>query len=320
LNQCPIGLVPFQARGILPVAEEKQSRTRGSQSGGVEDQLQCRGLWHSSSPSARSLSRSRSPPPPSFTLSPPPPRSLVRDGQTSPHRPRLVVSRSTCPSLSPSPHANSVIIGTAVINTHTVSIAHNEETHGRGHDYGGHYSYSAFHLRRFHLETSLGPVSGSFLRTLFFDGNIRLFCRIGSKPFFMVDSENVGKGEIKECNRTVMHFPCECISISHLVWNFLLEFRLKGRIVSILLQRTISCGISCGIHAQNTPPHTRAEIRDESSKSKGKTSNPTACADQVVPGLLTTLLSSGNTPGMAYGALAKIQNPWRQKRRLLRTV
>jgi hypothetical protein len=58
------------------------------------------GLWYSSSPSARSLSRSPSPPPPYFTQSPSPPRSLVRDGQTSPHRPRLVVSRSTCPPLS----------------------------------------------------------------------------------------------------------------------------------------------------------------------------------------------------------------------------
>ena len=51
-----------------------------------------------------------------------PPRSPVRDGQTaqtSPHRPRLVVSRSTCPPLSPSLHTNSFIIGTsAVINTH----------------------------------------------------------------------------------------------------------------------------------------------------------------------------------------------------------
>jgi hypothetical protein len=46
------------------------------------------------------------------------PRSLVRDGQTSPHRPRLVVSRSTCPPLSSSPLANSFIIGTAVTNTH----------------------------------------------------------------------------------------------------------------------------------------------------------------------------------------------------------
>jgi hypothetical protein len=77
--------------------------------------------------SARSLSRSPSPPPPSFTQSPFPPRSLVRDGQTSPHRPRLVVSRSTCPPLSPSPHANSFIIGTAVQNTHTVNEYHRRE-------------------------------------------------------------------------------------------------------------------------------------------------------------------------------------------------
>jgi len=72
---------------------------------------------------ARSLSRSRSPPPPSFTQYPSPPRSLKRDGQTSPHRPRLVVSRSTCPPLSPSPHANSFIIGTAVINTHGIRFS-----------------------------------------------------------------------------------------------------------------------------------------------------------------------------------------------------
>jgi hypothetical protein len=46
----------------------------------------------------------------------------VRDGQTSPHRPRLVVSRSTCPPLSPPPHANSIVIGPAVIkHTHTSS-------------------------------------------------------------------------------------------------------------------------------------------------------------------------------------------------------
>jgi hypothetical protein len=49
---------------------------------------QCPGLWHSSNPNARSLSHSPSAPPPSFKLftqSPYPPRSLVRDGQTSPH-------------------------------------------------------------------------------------------------------------------------------------------------------------------------------------------------------------------------------------------
>jgi hypothetical protein len=59
-------------------------------------------------------------PPPSFTQSPSPPRSLVRDGQPSPHRPRLVVARSTCPPISPPPpHANSFVLGPAVINTHT---------------------------------------------------------------------------------------------------------------------------------------------------------------------------------------------------------
>jgi hypothetical protein len=49
----------------------------------------------------------------------PPPRSLVRDGRTSPHRLRLVVSCSTCPPIYPPPHANSFVLGPAVINTHT---------------------------------------------------------------------------------------------------------------------------------------------------------------------------------------------------------
>ena len=80
----------------------------------VEDQPQYRGLCHSGSPSARSFSRSPSPPIPSFTQSPSPPRLLVRDGQTSPQRPRLVVTRSTCPPISPSPHANSFVIVTAL--------------------------------------------------------------------------------------------------------------------------------------------------------------------------------------------------------------
>ena len=104
----------FQACGILPVAEE-QSRTRGGQRGGVADQSQRQRLWRSRTPHARSISRSPSSPPPSFTPSPFAPRSLVRDGQTSPHRPRLVVSRSTCPPLSSAPHANSFVIGSAVI-------------------------------------------------------------------------------------------------------------------------------------------------------------------------------------------------------------
>jgi hypothetical protein len=47
----------------------------------------------------------------------------VRDGQTSPHRPRLVVSRSTCPPISP-PHVNSFVLGPAVINTHGATKTH----------------------------------------------------------------------------------------------------------------------------------------------------------------------------------------------------
>ena len=60
----------------------------------------------------------------SHNIAPPRARSLVRDGQTSPRRPRLLVSRSTCPPLSPFPHANSFVIGTAVINTLVVSTRH----------------------------------------------------------------------------------------------------------------------------------------------------------------------------------------------------
>jgi hypothetical protein len=51
-----------------------------------------------------------------------PPRSLVCDGQTSPDRPWLIASRSTCLPLSPSAHANSFVIGTAAINTHTNTV------------------------------------------------------------------------------------------------------------------------------------------------------------------------------------------------------
>jgi hypothetical protein len=47
-------------------------------------------------------------------------RVPVRDGQTHPHRPRVVVSHSTCPPLSSSPHAHSFVIGPAVIKHTTV--------------------------------------------------------------------------------------------------------------------------------------------------------------------------------------------------------
>jgi len=91
---------------------------KANKSGGVEDRPRRRGLWHSGSPSARSLSRSPSPPPPSYTQSPSPPRSLVRDGQTNPHRPRSSSLVAHVLHYPPSPHANSFIIGTAEINTH----------------------------------------------------------------------------------------------------------------------------------------------------------------------------------------------------------
>jgi hypothetical protein len=52
-------------------------------------------------------------------------QSLQRPGrsQTSPHKPRLVVSHSTCPPLSSSPHAHSFVLGTAVINNNLVQLS-----------------------------------------------------------------------------------------------------------------------------------------------------------------------------------------------------
>jgi hypothetical protein len=75
---------------------------------------------HSHTPPRTRSPSSRHPPVP-FTHYPFPLRSLVCGGQPSPHKPRLVVSHSTCPPLSSSPHAHSFVLGTAVINTHTPS-------------------------------------------------------------------------------------------------------------------------------------------------------------------------------------------------------
>ena len=69
--------------------------------------------WIHSHTPPRTRSPSSRPPP--FTHYPFPPRSLVCGGQPSPHKPRLVVSHSTCPPLSSSPHAHSFVLGTAVI-------------------------------------------------------------------------------------------------------------------------------------------------------------------------------------------------------------
>jgi hypothetical protein len=67
--------------------------------------------WHTS-PRTRSPSSCHPP----FTHYPFSPRSLVCGGQTSPHKPRLVISHSKCSPLSSSPHAHSFVLGTAVIN------------------------------------------------------------------------------------------------------------------------------------------------------------------------------------------------------------
>jgi len=111
-----LGQIPFSQRGLLSRTEE-QSRTRSGQSGGVEDQPQYRRLWRRRTPCASSFLRSPSPRHPPLTQNPFTPRSLVRGGQTSPHKPRLVASHSTCPPLFSSPHAHSFVLGTAVTCT-----------------------------------------------------------------------------------------------------------------------------------------------------------------------------------------------------------
>jgi len=57
--------------------------------------------------------------PPFFHTSPYPPRSLVRGGQPSPHKPRLVVSRSTCPPLSSPPTREQLCNRSCSNKTHT---------------------------------------------------------------------------------------------------------------------------------------------------------------------------------------------------------
>ncbi len=53
-------------------------------------------------------------------------------------------SRSTCPSLSPSPHANSFIIGSAFKNTHTHTHpgSRSEEEEEEEEEEAEDYSYS----------------------------------------------------------------------------------------------------------------------------------------------------------------------------------
>ena len=65
-----------------------------------------------------------------------PPRSLVRDGH-SPHRPRLVVSRSTCPPLSPPPPLKQLCTRSCS-NKHTPPNDHSSLFAWGEGDSGGH--------------------------------------------------------------------------------------------------------------------------------------------------------------------------------------
>jgi len=96
-------LISLSPRGILQWPEE-QSRSGGGQDGGNADQSQHRRMWRCRSSCPLILARPSPPCQNSCSQPPPPPRrSLVRGGLTRTHRPRLVVSLSTCPPFSLSP-------------------------------------------------------------------------------------------------------------------------------------------------------------------------------------------------------------------------
>ena len=70
------------------------------------------------------------------------------------------------------------------------------------------------------------------------------------------------------------------------------------------------------IHAQSAP--RRAEIRDESSKSRKASKAHCMCGPSCT-GAADDPFELREHPGMAHGA-RPIQNPWRRRKRLLRTV
>ena len=80
-----------------------------------------------------------------------------RDGQTSSHWPRLVVSRSTCPPLSSSPHAHSFVIGPAVIkHTRTHFIATGLPSQQNRSDNAFRFKHAAFYMG---LKSKVGLVA-----------------------------------------------------------------------------------------------------------------------------------------------------------------
>jgi hypothetical protein len=162
----------------------------------------------------------------------------------------------------------------------------------------------------------------------------------------MEDSENGGKGEIQERNRTVVYLPREKVKREILsFWGSVLtggkfsSFSIQIESLRFQLHAEISCQSNFPpAPARNRPVPRPLHLKKDTSvcnpcdfktprqtarkwvmnrlSPKGKPPYCTTFVVQFVPGLLTTLLSSGNTPGIDYGALAKIQNPWRRRRTL----
>jgi hypothetical protein len=137
---------------------------------------------------------------------------------------------------------------------------------------------------------------------------------VGFKTVFMVGSENVGKGEIQERKRPL------CISRVRfgalLVWKFLrINLVWKG-----LAERPnpFIFNLACNLVWNFVRDLARNLVWNFCRKTESLRFY-FLMPNFRIPGL-TTLLSSGNTPGIDQGALVKIQNPWRQIRRFITAV
>ena len=86
--------------------------------------------------------------------------------KNTPHRPRLVVSHSTCPPLSSSPHAHSFVIGPAVIkHTHIppLRLAAQRKVNSYRQQYADNQNISFLPA----IMTTSSRMHGEFLRLLF---------------------------------------------------------------------------------------------------------------------------------------------------------
>jgi len=111
--------------------------------------------------SSHALPSSLQPPFTHYSFSP---RSLVCGGQTNPHKPRLVVSHSTCSPRSSHPHAHSFVLGTAVINNNKSTLPReqlsnrycsNKHTHYNSFIKGTAFSNKHTHIHTLYKTSSL---------------------------------------------------------------------------------------------------------------------------------------------------------------------